>query len=119
VLVAEVERESPAAAGALKLAALVAFEPGAISLRLPSGMPFSNAERRRAEIERACERYFGRPTTLALAKGQAADAREVSPSIAAVEEGARALGSRLARRAGAPESAGGEDPGARSPDRRA
>jgi len=88
-LVAEVERESPAAAGSLKLAALVAFEPGAISLRLPPGMPFSNADRRRAEIERACERYFGRPTTLALAQGQAVEAREASPSIAAVEKSER------------------------------
>jgi DNA polymerase-3 subunit gamma/tau len=87
-LVAEVERESPAAAGSLKLAALVAFEPGAVSLRLPPGMPFSNAERRRAEIERACERYFGRPTALTLAQGEVADARE-TPSIAAVEKSER------------------------------
>ncbi len=75
-LVAEVERTSSSGAmlvNALKQAVVVALVEGEISLRLPPGLPFSTVEKRQQELVEIFTRFFGRPTTLALARGDAAD----------------------------------------------
>ena len=67
--VAEVERASPVAANALKQATVERLGEGEIALRVPAGMQFQTAERRKAEVEDVFGRHFGRPTRLLLAQG--------------------------------------------------
>jgi DNA polymerase-3 subunit gamma/tau len=98
-LVAEVERTSSSGAmlvNALKQAVVVALVEGEISLRLPPGLPFSTVEKRQQELVEIFTRFFGRPTTLALARGDAADQGAASgsagmqpQSLAGVEQAER------------------------------
>jgi DNA polymerase-3 subunit gamma/tau len=107
VVVAEVERASSAAANALKQAVLLGLTEGEVSVRMPIGMALSTVERRRAEIEGVFARFFGRPTTLTVAKGAAPDpagpavpAAGVPPqSLAGMEQAERDARSARARAA--------------------
>jgi DNA polymerase-3 subunit gamma/tau len=67
--VAEVEKESPLLAPALKEAVLLSLAEGEIAVQLPPGMLGDAAERRRTEIEAVFARYFGRPTRLVVKRG--------------------------------------------------
>jgi DNA polymerase III subunit gamma/tau len=91
--VTEVERVSAATANALKQAVLVAIGDAEVSLRMPPGMALSTVERRRAEIEPALARHFGRPIRLAIAQGPAAEpgapVAGAPQSLAAVEQAER------------------------------
>jgi DNA polymerase-3 subunit gamma/tau len=109
-VVAEIERASSAAANALKQAILLGLTEGEVSIRMPIGMALSTVERRRAEIEGVFGRFFGRPTTLTVARGAAPDpAGPVSPaagvppqSLAGMEQAerdARSMRARAAARA--------------------
>jgi len=103
--VADVERASPIAANALKQAALERLADGEIALRVPAGMQFQTAERRKAEIEAVFGRFFGRPTRLALAQGApVAPAEGAAPagppqSLAAAEQAEREARSARVRAA--------------------
>jgi len=107
VVVAEVERASSAAANALKQAVLLGLTEGEVSVRMPIGMALSTVERRRGEIEGVFARFFGRPTTLTVAKGAAPDppdpavpAAGVPPqSLAGMEQAERDARSARARAA--------------------
>jgi len=87
----DLARECPALAPALKQAALVALDPGEVRVRFAPGSGYpALVERRRADVERAFSRFFGRPIRLAVESGAAAPVeREAGASIAAVEQAER------------------------------
>jgi DNA polymerase-3 subunit gamma/tau len=90
--VAEVERTSPAVVPHLKQGALLRLAEGEVALRFPEDTSFASAvERKRADIEGALGRFFGRPTRLLLEVGPAAPVvAEAAPaSLAAVEQAER------------------------------
>ena len=96
--VEEVEKVSPAAAPALRQAALLWIRDGEVGLQLPQGLHAASAERRRAEIEGALARYFGRPTRLAITLGDAPPAEAIAaPSLAASDAAERRERSRRVR----------------------
>ncbi|HEU4384367.1 MAG TPA: DNA polymerase III subunit gamma/tau [Anaeromyxobacteraceae bacterium] len=101
--VAEVERASPAVAPQLKQGALLRLAEGEVVLQFADGTSFpASVERKRADIEAALGRFFGRPTRLVLKVGPAAPAAAEVPatSLAAVEQAEReARSSRLAEAA--------------------
>lgn len=101
--VSELERSSPAVVPHLKQGALLRLEEGEIALRFPENTSFASAvERKRADIEEALGRFFGRPMRLLLEVGPAAPpAADAAPaSLAAVEEAERrARAARLAEAA--------------------
>ena len=93
---------SPAAAPALRQAALLWIREGEVGLQLPPGLHAVSAERRRAEIEGVLARHFGRPTRLAITLGEAPPAEAVAaPSIAASDAAERRERSRRVREAAA------------------
>ncbi len=103
-VVAEVERASSAAANALKQAIILGLTEGEVSIRMPIGMALSTVERRRAEIEGVLGRFFGRPTTLTVARGAAPDPAGPAPaagvsrqSLAGMEQAERDARSARAR----------------------
>jgi DNA polymerase-3 subunit gamma/tau len=102
-VVEEVEKVSPLAAPALKQATLLWIREGEVGVQLPQGMMSATTERRRAEIEAAFARCFGRPTRLELRIGAAAPegaAGEAAPlSIAATEAAERLARSHRVREA--------------------
>ncbi len=86
--VAEVEKANPSVAPQLKQGALVALSEGEVRLRFPEGTHFASfVERKRAEVEAAFTRFFGRPTRLVIETGPAPEAPPAGgpASIAAVE----------------------------------
>ena len=87
---AEVEKASPVVGAALKPgASLVALSEGEVRLRFPEGTHFASfVERKRAEVEAAFTRFFGRPTRLVIETGPAPEAPPAGgpASIAAVEQ---------------------------------
>ena len=91
--VEEIEQVSPFAAPALKQAALLWIRDGEVGLQLPQGTFADMVERRRAEIEAALARRFGKPTRLAVTLGAAAPAQaagaEAPTSLAQVEAAER------------------------------
>ncbi len=96
--VEEVEKVSPAAAPALRQAALLWIRDGEVGLQLPPGLHAASAERRRAEIEGALARHFGRPTRLAVTLGEAPAPEAVAaPSLAASDAAQRRERSRRVR----------------------
>jgi hypothetical protein len=101
--VAEVERVSPAVVPHLKQGALLRIAEGEVVLQFAEGTSFAaSVERKRADIEAALGRFFGRPTRLSVKVGPAAAvAAEAAPaSLAAVEQAEReARSSRLAEAA--------------------
>ncbi|HET6921848.1 MAG TPA: DNA polymerase III subunit gamma/tau, partial [Anaeromyxobacteraceae bacterium] len=101
--VAEVERESPAVVPHLKQGALLRLAEGEVALQFPENASFAAAvERKRADIEGALSRYFGRPTRLLVKVGPPvpASAGSAPASLAAVEQAERqARSSRLAEAA--------------------
>jgi DNA polymerase-3 subunit gamma/tau len=100
--VEEVEKVSPAAAPALRQAALLWIRDGEVGLQLPPGLHAASAERRRAEIEGALARHFGRPTRLAVTLGEAPAPEIVAaPSLAASDAAERRERSRRVREAAA------------------
>jgi len=87
--VAEVEKVSPSVAPQLKQGALVALREGEVRLRFPEGTHYASlVERKRAEVESAFTRFFGRPTRLSVETGPAPAAEPAggSASLAAVEQ---------------------------------
>jgi len=87
--VAEVEKVSPSAAPQLKQGALVSLSEGEVRLRFAEGTHYASlVERKRAEVEAAFARFFGRPTRLAVETGPlpAAAPGGGSASLAAVEK---------------------------------
>ncbi len=97
------------AATALKQAVVLGLREGEVALQIPPGMYAATLEKRRAEIEAAFGRFFGRPTRLALsvavsaappAPGELAPAP--APSLAAAE-----AAERLARSARVRDAARG------------
>jgi DNA polymerase-3 subunit gamma/tau len=98
--VEEIEQVSPAAAPALRQAALLWIRDGEIGLQLPQGLAAASAERRRAEIEGVLTRHFGRPTRLAVTLGEAPAADvAAAPSLAATEAAERHARSHRVREA--------------------
>jgi DNA polymerase-3 subunit gamma/tau len=90
--VAEIEKASPLAAPALKQATLLWLRDGEVAIQLPQGLFATTAERRRAEVEAAFTRFFGRPTRLQITIGPAAPdpaAEPAPPSLAATEAAER------------------------------
>jgi DNA polymerase-3 subunit gamma/tau len=86
--VAEVEKANPSVAPQLKQGALVALGEGEVRLRFPEGTHFASfVERKRAEVEAAFTRFFGRPTRLVIETGPAPEAPPAGgpASLAAVE----------------------------------
>jgi len=106
VAVEAVERESSMAASALKQAVVLGLREGEVALQIPPGMFAATVEKRRAEIEAAFGRFFGRPTRLALSIGAPVPASAgepappAAPSLAAAE-----AAERLARSARVRETA--------------
>jgi uncharacterized protein (DUF1697 family) len=80
-------------APALKEAVLLSLADGEITVQLPAGILAETVERRRAEIEDALARFFGRATRLAVRTGTASREEasaaplpaEAVPSIAQTE----------------------------------
>jgi hypothetical protein len=101
--VAEVERSSPAVVPHLKQGALLRLAEGEVTLQFPENTSFAAAvERKRADIEGALGRFFGRPTRLLVKVGPPvpASAESAPASLAAVEQAERqARSSRLAEAA--------------------
>jgi len=101
--VAEVERSSPAVVPHLKQGALLRLAEGEVALQFPENTSFAAAvERKRADIEGALGRFFGRPTRLLVKVGPPvpASAESVPASLAAVEQAERqARSSRLSEAA--------------------
>jgi DNA polymerase-3 subunit gamma/tau len=96
--VEEVEKVSPAAAPALRQAALLWIRDGEVGLQLPPGLHAASAERRRAEIEGVLARHFGRKTRLAITLGEAPPAEVIAaPSLAASDAAERRERSRRVR----------------------
>jgi DNA polymerase III subunit gamma/tau len=100
-VVEAVEKESSMAATALKQAVVLGLCEGEVAVQIPSGMYAATLEKRRAEIEAALGRFYGRPTRLALSIGTPAPAAgepapAPSPSLAAAEAAERtARGARV------------------------
>jgi DNA polymerase-3 subunit gamma/tau len=93
-VVEAVEKESSMAATALKQAVVLGLCEGEVAVQIPSGMYAATLEKRRAEIEAALGRFYGRPTRLALSIGTPAPAAgepapAPSPSLAAAEAAER------------------------------
>jgi DNA polymerase-3 subunit gamma/tau len=92
-----VEKVSPRVAPALKEAVLLSLADGEITVQLPAGILAETVERRRAEIEDALARFFGRATRLAVRTGTASREEasaapvppEAVPSIAQTEAAER------------------------------
>jgi len=100
VAVEEIEKVSPAAAPALRQAALLWIRDGEIGLQLPPGLAAASTERRRTEIEGVLTRHFGRPTRLAVTLGEApAPDAAAAPSLAAAEAAVRQARTRQVREA--------------------
>jgi hypothetical protein len=101
--VAEVERSSPAVVPHLKQGALLRLAAGEVALQFPENTSFAAAvERKRADIEGALGRFFGRPTLLLVKVGPPvpASAESAPASLAAVEQAERqARSARLAEAA--------------------
>jgi DNA polymerase-3 subunit gamma/tau len=109
--VEQIEAAVPLAASALKQAAILHLGEGEVALQFPTATFSAMAERKRAEIEAAFARFFGRPTRLAVSVGAppaaaagsaAAPAAPAGPSIAqaeAMERHAREKAVRDAARA--------------------
>jgi hypothetical protein len=85
-------------APALKEAVLLSLADGEITVQLPAGILAETVERRRAEIEDALARFFGRATRLAVRTGTASREEasaaaplppEAVPSIAQTEAAER------------------------------
>ncbi|HVO21961.1 MAG TPA: DNA polymerase III subunit gamma/tau, partial [Anaeromyxobacter sp.] len=100
-----VEKESSMAASALKQAALLGMGEGEVAVQLPPGMYAATLEKRRAEVEAAFGRFFGRATRLALTVGAAAPPAAGAPpaapgpSLAAAEAAERTARSARVREA--------------------
>ncbi len=96
------------AAPALKQAVVLALRDGEVALQVPPGMYAATLEKRRAEIETAFARFFGRPTRLTLSTAAPAPAPSgepaapTAPSLAATE-----AAERLARSARVRDAARG------------
>ena len=89
--VEEIEQVAPFAAPALKQAALLWIREGEVGIQLSPGTFADMVERRRADIEAALARRFGKPTRLAVSIGAAAPAAGAEPptSLAQVEAAER------------------------------
>ncbi len=93
------------AASALKQAVVLALREGEVALQVPPGMYAATLEKRRAEIETAFARFFGRPTRLALSIGAPVPAAAgepppaATPSLAAAEAAERSARSARVREA--------------------
>ena len=104
-VVEAVEKESSMAATALKQAVVLGLRDGEVALQIPPGMYAAALEKRRAEIETAFVRFFGRPTRLALSIGAPAAAptgeaaAPAAPSLAAAEAAERLARSTHGREA--------------------
>jgi DNA polymerase-3 subunit gamma/tau len=64
---------------------LLRLVEGEVAVQVPPGLPAQTAERRRAEIEGALSRFFGRPTRLTVTVG-AAPAPEAAGSPATLAQ---------------------------------